>query len=355
MTIKNDYRYGVELYRRESPKTIGELIGSAPIEVDWEPALNYCQFLGIRRGRLPAQLSIGNSAIVPIWSDSIGAPYMQGFRSSILADGNSKGFTSDFPNTYFGDLARRASADFVEQNKLKADERFFYLVTAFPAETPLSTGGPDRGGILVQEVPTPLPVSAKSLHALVQESQPVGTVADTDVPVFLHKMIIEEAFRRTIEAGSHETGGILIGYLHRDVSTPEIMVEVTAEVPAEHSRSELYSLSFTAHTWTAVGQTIRLRNKGEIMLGWWHSHSYLQEECKKCEHSEETKSQHTAVYMSAKDCALHRTVFSPAYSLALVIGNTGCNGLRYGLYGWSMGKVQARGFRILDGKGTEKK
>jgi hypothetical protein len=172
------------------------------------------------------------------------------------------------------------------------------------------------------------------------------------MPVFIPNHVLEEACSRTREGGAHEVGGILLGHLHRDTDSSEIMAEVTAEVPVRNAQAKLYSLSITAESWAAVRKAIDLRNQEEMMLGWWHSHSFMKELCQNCERLEDKSCDHTAVYMSEKDRGLHRAAFCRAYNLALVLGNTPCTGLSYGLFGWRYGGIHRRGFRILQAGGT---
>ena len=73
-------------------------------------------------------------------------------------------------------------------------------------------------------------------------------------------------------ASGRETGGILIGRLHHDAALPEIFAEVSAQIPAEHTLGTVARLTFTAETWSAASAAIRLRNQGEVYLGYWHSH-----------------------------------------------------------------------------------
>jgi hypothetical protein len=84
-----------------------------------------------------------------------------------------------------------------------------------------------------------------------------------------------------------------------------------------------------------------------MMVGWIHSHAFMKELCQNCKRVEDKSCDHTAVYMSEKDRGLHRTAFYRAYNLALVVGDTPCTGLNYGLFGWRYGEIHRRGFRVL--------
>ena len=138
--------------------------------------------------------------------------------------------------------------------------------------------------------------------------------------------MIEETVELMVRAGGKETGGILIGHLHRDPGRRQLFLEVTAQIPAQHAEQELARLTFTPETWTAVDAALALRGKGEIQLGWWHSHpaSHWCDDCppetrRRCK----SAGAPSGDFFSAHDVALHRTVFPRAYSIALVLSD-GC-------------------------------
>jgi hypothetical protein len=144
-----------------------------------------------------------------------------------------------------------------------------------------------------------------------------------------------------------ETGGILAGHLHRDGSRPEVFLEVTAQIPATHAPSELCKLTFTPETWAAADAALRLRNKQEIYVGWWHSHPARQW-CDECPEEKRSACRVTGEFFSAHDESLHRCCFPRGYSLALVISDSYSTGLTAPLFGWRNGLIVPRGFFILD-------
>ena len=167
------------------------------------------------------------------------------------------------------------------------------------------------------------------------------------MPVFIPQTVLDEMQEHAHTAGAKETGGIFIGSLSRDAASNDILAEVSAEIPARHALSELHSLTFTAEVWTEVRAALALRRKrNELMLGWWHSHSYLKEVCKDCRRRKEKTCNTSAVFMSEKDRLVHRTVFNRAFNIAMVIGESPCHGMEYGLFGWRNGTVQKRAFYI---------
>ncbi len=325
-------------------------LGQARMEVDWDPALESCHLSGIRRGKLPPMHNIGTHRIEPIWDAEKGKPSVAGFRTVISEGNGSEGFSSDFPITYFADQALRESQCYVRTGRLNPGDRIRYRITASPGTraTEPETGASRPRGFSVREVPKPIPLGSVSLHRLRDESVPFDGGEEEDMPVFIPDHVLNEVCSRTREGGAYEVGSILLGHLHRDTESPEIIAEVTAAVPIPSPEQKLYSLSITAESWAEVRNTIRLRDKQEIMVGWAHSHSFMKEVCQNCKRVEDKSCDHTAVYMSEKDCGLHRTAFYRAYNLALVLGDTPCTGLNYGLFGWRYGGIHRRGFRILN-------
>ena len=341
-TRKIDHDYTLHLYNQD-----GSSLGQTSEEIDWEPALEWCHLLGIRKGKLPPLLNIGRHAIEPIWDAVIGKPFMSSFRTVIATDQSSEGFSADFPITYFAGPALKASEDHLKTGRLKPGNLLRYRVTASPGRPAAETGTSVPQAFSVREVSRPIPLGAKSLRVLRAESVPFDVEEEADMPVFIPNHVLEEACSRTRQGGTHEVGGILLGHLHRDTDSSELIAEITAEVPVHSEKSELYSLSITGESWAEARKAIDLRNKEEMMLGWWHSHSFMKEVCKDCKHLEDKSCDHTAVYMSEKDRGLHRTAFYRAYNVALVLGDTPCTGLNYGMFGWRHGGIHPRGFRVL--------
>ena len=154
----------------------------------------------------------------------------------------------------------------------------------------------------------------------------------------------------TLEAGSAETGGILIGHLYKDASLPEIAVVVTAQIPARHTVSKTTKLTFTAETWTAVQAALDLRRSGEKMVGWFHSHPSFAFCNPECPPERRATCALQKPFLSGDDLLLHRAVFAKAWQVALLCNNADA-GLEFALFGWRHGLVQRRGFTLLGDSG----
>jgi proteasome lid subunit RPN8/RPN11 len=192
---------------------------------------------------------------------------------------------TDIPHSYFYGTFQHLSATLVKQGTLQPGEHVRFLVYAFPETLIPSQHTPQPlGRFVIQEVSQPLSLVTSSLAYFQQNSQFMDQETteprtDTDPPVFFHPPVLDEAVSLAKAAGELETGGILIGHLHRDDSSGEIYLEVTAQIAAVHTQAQRTSLSFTPETWTAVQTALTLRKKNEGWLGWWHSHPNF---CKNC-------------------------------------------------------------------------
>jgi proteasome lid subunit RPN8/RPN11 len=334
------YQYVIDLLRED-----GSPLGQVPMTPDWEPAWEWTRFVGVRQGKLPAVMAVGPGTVEPIWHPKFGEPYVAGFRVVISGNGGGE-VASEIPTAYFRGLAQQASATLVEKGALKPGELFHYLVCAFPNDpTKPSQELPQVGRFSVEEVAQPLPLEETPLEPFLSESLlwGEGHAQEGDVPIFIPQKVLDEVAVLAREAGELETGGILVGKLHRDSHVPEIFVEVTAQIPARHTHAQPTKLTFTAGTWRAVEAAIKLRSKNELMLGWWHSHPDF---CKNCEPEKRKICKLSRPFFSSEDCALQRAIFVRAFNLGLLVSDRGADGLVYSLFGWRQGIIVSRGFYV---------
>lgn len=330
-------------------KENGSRLGQVSVEIDWQPAREYTRFLGIRRGLLPPEESVRRTTIGPLWNRSRGEPYLEGFRVTVSGK-DSGGITEDFSTAYFHGTARLASGHFVKMGSLKELDRFQFLVAAYPnhlgPQSNPQSGGQDcaEPRFESQEIEPRISYDAKPLSESVQEAVPEGVLCAGDMPVFVPQQVLAEAEAITLSARGTETGGILIGHLRRDEKLPEIFAEITAQIPAR-ADGGTSKLTFTPETWTAVQAAVDIRQKGELYLGFWHSHPLI-EWCRNNECSmEKLKNCPLAKgFLSADDQAMFRTIFPRAYSVALVCSDLPLGNPSFSLFGWREGRIEQRGF-----------
>ncbi|MGA2267800.1 MAG: Mov34/MPN/PAD-1 family protein [Bryobacteraceae bacterium] len=335
----NNYRYGLLLFRKD-----GSALGSASVTVDWEPATEWTRFYHARRSAA-LLYGEGTASVEPLWDRSEGEPYMRGFRVRYESEGRKAQL--DFPSAYFKDAAAEASAEFVRRGKLGTGDTYLFQAVAFAKN---GAGAPSRTLDLevVEEKPA-LEYVESHLEDFRRRSSPAGIVDADDMPAFIPQRVLDEAAARTRACEGRETGGILIGRLHHDAALPEIFAEVSALIPAEHTEGTVAKLTFTAETWTAASAAVRLRNQGEIFLGYFHSHP-VREWCraKECTPEKQKTCQLAKDFFSEDDRAVMRAAFPRAYSLGLVVNDTAFTDLTFSLFGWREGKIHPRGFYLLE-------
>jgi proteasome lid subunit RPN8/RPN11 len=341
---KNEFDYSVEVRDRE-----GQRLARFPAHINFEPAAEAAAF-GAQRKAHPSVTTPGRftTIIEPTPHATAGSPYCSGFRVKIEAAG-AEIFARDFASSFFKPAAVAASSALVKKGVMKEGDRFNYLVAAYPQVAAANAvDAPPKPRITVKPVAVPLPLRDGRLGDFTNRSVPFGELLEEDAPVYIPQEVIEQANALTERAGDKETGGILVGHLVRDKAIPDIGVVVTAQIPVRHAHGKSTELTFTAKTWAAVADALALRDQGELMLGWWHSHPgryWAATTCAKCPPERRRVCPISSDFFSQHDVTLHEQIYPKAYSLALVVTNTE-EGLRQALYGWRDGVVQRRGFFI---------
>jgi len=343
-----EYRYAIDLLAED-----GRPLGRVAVRPDWRAALGWVHFEGIREGTLRPVTSMGPGTVEPIWDGRAGKPYVGAFRAAVGDRGVE--VVREIPRRYLRGFAAEAFAGLVEQGVLQPGTPVRYVVVAFPTTERATAHQPDGSGFSVEEVERPLPLTDAPLAAFFGRS----VVAEPPeiagfMPVFVPQRVLDEAVALSRKAADVETGGVLVGTLHRDsgagaASAPALFVEITAQIPAPYTLSASTKLTFTADTWQAVQAALELRRRDEMMLAWWHFHPDF---CRLGECPPERRQRCTGArpFFSAEDVHLHATCFPAAYHTALLISDgLSTGGMTPSLFGWWQGMVVRRGFHVLDG------
>ncbi len=258
--LKRDHDYTLLLCTED-----GTVLSHSVVDVDWQPAIEWARLAALREAAPSLEPAGGEAGIEPEWSSEVGEPYISGF---CVTDPQGARCVS-FSNGYFAKYVRAGSAGLVEQGKLRAGDLFRYLILALPRQEQVLE--PARIRFRSSE-PTAIEISPASLAEFLAHATPSGTHQACDPPVFLPRQVLDEVtaiYRRNTDA---ETGGVFVGGLRRDDADGQIFLEVTAQIPALHTNADATRLTFTAETWRAVRAALALRRRGEIWVGWWHTH-----------------------------------------------------------------------------------
>jgi hypothetical protein len=344
-TRGDGYRYALAIFDDQ-----GRTLGQTPVATEFETAIESVRFLGIRQGRVPPTGEMPVSEIAPVWNGELGEPYASGFRVKLGEDGNGQ-VSQEFGPVFFHDEAERASSRLVEQGKLKPGDKFHYSLTAFRSGV---AKGNDGDGFPEEPAcrATPLVLHEGRLVDRLDAAERHGAADDRDFPVFVPQRVLCEASDLARTAGGKETGGVLVGHLYRDDSVPEVFAVVNAQIPASRARPEVASLTFTPETWAEIDSIVALRGKGELYLGWWHSHPTFAWSCRNCPVERRRRCPLANDFLSAEDRGLHRTVFPRAYSVALVVNVITPEEHTYSLFGWREGRIGTRGFFVVPEPGA---
>lgn len=338
--MKNDHQYVLAFYRPHDGASLGQLpLGS----VDWEPACAWARWSAVRRHEItPSEAT--SETVVPSWDAELGEPYVRGINIQLRSSQSGCETETTFPTTLFRHEASRYFNALLESGKLEVGQRCHYRTLALAKSADALPLPANR--FVAEGIAPALPLEEGVLASFEQRSRVVGPSTAIDAPVFFPEHVLGQAETLTRQAGEVETGGILVGHLRGDASTPEVFAEVTALVPARNAQADATSLHFTPAVWDDVQSTLGLRNRGEIWLGWFHSHP-VRHWCRDCAPEKQAVCSMSHDFFSEHDRKLHRSVFPAAYSVALVVNDTS-SGLSHSLFGWRSGFLESRGFHILN-------
>jgi proteasome lid subunit RPN8/RPN11 len=169
-----------------------------------------------------------------------------------------------------------------------------------------------------------------------------------DFPVIISRCVLDEAVGTATAAGELEAGGVLLGRLSRNAGSGDLILAVTAQVPAREAVAEDVSLRFTPQTWQAVHAAIRLRCAGERIVGWWHSHPLKVWPCHGCPAERRVHCPSNRPFFSGMDATFHRTAFQGPLNVALLLSFHEDPLPRHDLFGWRQGLIGARDYYVLE-------
>jgi len=328
------WTWSVELTRAD-----GSVAACAPLDPDWEPVSIWVRFEGMRRGLLPPVLSSTPGEVEPCFAAE--APTVEAVRVAVRDERRRGGVVEErVPISYLGRQVQGVVRGLVAAGRLAAGEVVRPRVRAEPADPATVSAAGVASGLTLTEIPRPLALVESPMAAFLAGSTPCGVGdGDPDVPLFVPRFVLDEAEALAVAAGDVETGGFLLGHVHRDATLPEIFVEVTAQVPAEHTRGDRMHLTFTPETWATVDAVRRARGRHETVVSWWHSHPYF---CRGCPPEKRRTCALDSAFFSAEDVAVHH-LFAQAHQTALLVSSNE-SGLTRSFFGWRAGSVAARGY-----------
>lgn len=339
-----EHRYVAEILREEAaPVTTGELL------LDWIPALEWVHLQRVREGAAALSAMPERARICPGWDRAAGAPYLSHVKVRFA---KAAARAEVIPAQYFADAVQRAVSLLVSEGKVAEGDKYRWRVCAYPTARAVSAQ-PAGEPFQVQEATSSAPVPhIRTLSTLLARAQHHGPssmeTGHPDIPVLFVPEVLREAAATAVAAGMLEAGGILLGKLSRDAEAGDLVLQVSAQIPAHEAIAEDASLRFTADTWKAVHAAISLRRDGEQIVGWWHSHPAALWACRNCPAERRAGCASNCAFFSTMDVAFHRTAFQSAYNVALLLSFLDDPAPQFDLFGWHRGLVRARGYQTLE-------
>jgi len=327
------YAFGVAFERLD-----GSPIERVDLTPDWEPARERFRLLVAERGVDPSVAFALDPLVEPRWSRLRGAPFVSACR--LRADDRSEP-ALDLGIGYFAGPVQQLSSELVTRGLLGEGERYFATLIA-RAHARIESA---RRGALRRRAR--VPIRAASLPALERCAVAHDQAGDRGDPLwFVPSELVEQARERVASDRERETGGVLVGHLCRDPALGRLFVLVTAQIPALAAAGDATSLSFTAETWTETRAALDRRARGEIMVGWWHSHP-VHLWCRDCAAECRRLCALDRGVFSESDRRLHRTVFPRAFAVGLVLSDAGDGPPGVAAFGWRDGLIARRGYHTL--------
>jgi hypothetical protein len=330
------YRWVIEVSHED-----GTPICKSTVQPDASPIVESARFEYLRRhGPAAADTFDREVELKPAWSAQLGEPYVH----QIGAYAGGEQCSGPAATAALRGHADRIANGLVAEGILKEGATFRYVVTAYPGNEPEEAAA-DKPRFQMTTRPVAVQVTEGSWQELAGS---LPLTDDTDYKLAVPQRILDEAARLTRSRSGVETGGILIGHVRWDPALKDIFIEVTEQIHARHAAGTETKLTFTPECWTDVRGTIDLRRRGELVVGWWHSHP-VRVFCAKCPRERQEKCELRKGFLSSDDRMLHRTVFPRAFMPALVASDTAFGEVEFAMFGWRDGLISRRGFHVIGG------
>jgi proteasome lid subunit RPN8/RPN11 len=214
--------------------------------------------------------------------------------------------------------------------------------------------GEKTSKLKVSSINSPLPILKHSLKQFNHSKESKNMDQDPGLLVFLPEHIVQEMIDDSMKNHVKEVAGFLLGHLYQDPDSDRLFVVCNAQLLAngvdldleKTQSSSLTHFQFSPETFLKAEAMLRLRNKKEILIGWWHSHPWIFS-CEKCK--KEDSCDCSSLFFSNDDVAVMEAAFSLPYQIAIVIGGTSENPQKAvaQMYGWKDGLIISRDFETI--------
>ncbi len=275
----------------------------------------------------------------------------EGFRVVIPAHVGEP-FHCDFSIRYFAAEAARLRAQFAPPAADAAESPLYYTLHSLLDDRDAPPVDPEAVELGPAVTSVPLVSRSRADLGLIQ---PWDKPSTTDVPVFVGRSVIEEAYEQATQHPEREVGGLLLGNVCRDAADGKLFVQVTCLVSGEGStQSTATTVTFTPASFESARSMIALRGQGrqeEIVIGWAHSHPFRL--CQECPLPTPPECVDKILFFSTDDVQVMETTFYQPFMVGLLTGvdarlerALGHAPLR--CFRWNDGEVSRAGFFVYE-------
>ncbi len=344
--VPETYRFRLEVWKHPGRRLFAEVpLGPG----DFARGVDDACFDGLRRGLLTAYDPAGSGARVEprfIKPDDA-SPHAGGFDVVVPTPAGGEHRVA-YDINYFQTRVVRLFTEALLDRRLTLKQGLLFQLTACPESQAPAPAQPSRFAVAAVSAPVPvLPGSRTALGAAEAWDDP----QPDDLPVLVHRRVIDEALDEARGQPDREVGGLLLGHLRRDTDTGEVFVEVTGHLPAQGTEATHTSVTFTPETWAHARRVVQLRGRGEIFVGWVHSHPFHLG-ADEVPDPVPPEAVSTILFFSPDDLAVMEQSFARPYMVGLLTAveprlepALGHPPVR--LFGWRDGDIQARGFEVI--------
>ena len=327
---------------------------------DFSHAIRYTKFDAFRLGITQQYVPTTTGACVePVFPDDRGAsPRAKGFTVSVpLASRDpltgSEFHCHEFDIGYFRQSANRLRAQLQREEKLSDDQEVYFRLNALLDDETTEVQQPKLNISL--DPPSSLQVAAGCRRDYGQ-AEAWDDPVYADLPVLIEHGVLEESVFEARDNEQREIAGFLLGHVHHDERNKEAFVAVTGLASsAGTTEADETSVTYTPASFAHVREMIKLRNRGEVVVGWYHSHPFKL--CAECPLPTPPECIAKILFYSSDDFHLMETTFEQPYMVGLLAAvesrlEAAVGHLPVKLYGWREGQIKERGFEVFRAEGT---
>ncbi len=349
MSAASEYCYILEIRDVELKRVLLE----KPLE-SVSKLVEHFRFEARCRGLVDDEVESLHACVTPLWPSERNGPHVLGLQVMLEPGGQCEPVVKKYGILPFASQSQSAAQGLLAQGVLKANERFYYLVSAFPI-TPTTSAATESRVPGKRKFQTSV---RRPQLEFVQKRAPAcpgATAKDLGealFDVYVPRHVIDDILRQVKKSGEREQAGFLIGYLGRDPATHRPYCVVTAQAQAtEGVESTCTSFRFSERTFLAAHRLLELRGQAqERIVGWQHSHTW----CAQCGKRDQCTV--STVFWSPDDQMVHESAFPQPYQLGLVVGldpKRSADPYSLKMYGWQDATIFERPFRVFDPGGHD--